>query len=163
MRWLTTYAISASRYRHIACREIIARALNDFDAHLQALIQTYLTNSDKLLLDNLVENSSPTDLNGIWQRYPLTELKQISQAMNPKSIAERVASFNRLKVLFTALAPLITHLDLTDDTIQYYAQYVLDNLGVRLAERVHERYGCGRPSQAVGIYHLPVPECGGML
>ena len=121
-------------------REIITQALNDFDAHLQTLIQTHLTNSDKLLLDNLVENSSPTDPNGTWQRYPLTELKQISQAMNPKSIAERVALFNRLKALFTPLAPLIARLNLTDDTIRYYAQYVLDNRSVRLAERVHERY-----------------------
>lgn len=121
-------------------REIISQALNDFDAHLQALIQTHLTDSDKILLDNLVENSSSTDPNGTWQRYPLTELKQINQAMNPKSIAERVALFNQLKALFIPLAPLIARLDLTDDTIQYYAQYVLVNRSVRLAERVHERY-----------------------
>lgn len=121
-------------------REIISGALDAFDAHLQAIIQAHLTASDKALLDNLVENPSTTGEKDTRHRYPLTELKQITQAMNPKSIAERVAIFNQLKALFTSLAPLIARLDLTDDTIQYYAQYVLDNRSVRLADRVHERY-----------------------
>lgn len=60
--------------------------------------------------------------------------------MQPSAIAERVSLFSQLKGLFTQLAPLIVRLELTDDSIQYYAQYVLDNRSVRLADRVHERY-----------------------
>lgn len=44
------------------------------------------------------------------------------------------------KHLFVPLAPLIVRLDLADETIRYYAQYVLDNRSVYLAGRVHERY-----------------------
>lgn len=60
--------------------------------------------------------------------------------MQPKSIAERVALFNELKQLFITLAPVIARLDLTDDTIQYYAQYVLNSPSAYLADRLYERY-----------------------
>jgi hypothetical protein len=55
--------------------------------------------------------------------------------MQPKQIAERVALFDQLKHLFIPLAPLLARLELTDQTIAYYAQYVLDNRSVQLAER----------------------------
>ncbi|WP_019991028.1 Tn3 family transposase [Rudanella lutea] len=119
-------------------RDIITQALDAFDGHLQTIIQQHLTAADQAMLDGLVDNSPPAPEGK--GRYPLTDLKQISQSMQPKAIAERVALFNRLKTLFIPLAPLIARLDLTDDTIRYYAQYVLDNRSVRLAERVHERY-----------------------
>ena len=42
--------------------------------------------------------------------------------MQPRAIAERVALFNRLKQLFIQLVPVIARLDLSDDTLRYYAQ-----------------------------------------
>ena len=96
------------------------------------------------MLDALLDNSTMQD-DTSGARFPLTRLKHISQSMQPKQIAERVALFRQLKSLFDPLAPLILRLDLAEETIRYYrtgapAQYVLDNRSVHLAERVHERY-----------------------
>lgn len=121
-------------------REIINQAMDAFDVHLQTIIERYLTPADQALLDDLLDNSTPATGQPTTGRYPLTALKHISQSMQPRAIAERVGLFCQLKKLFTQLAPLIAQLELTDDSIRYYAQYVLDNRSVQLAERVHERY-----------------------
>ncbi|XAZ82168.1 Tn3 family transposase (plasmid) [Fibrella sp. ES10-3-2-2] len=121
-------------------REIITQALDAFDRHLQAIIEEHLTAQEKALLDTLLDNSTKTERGQTTGRYPLTRLKHIPQSMQPKAIAERVGLFNQLKQLFIPLAPVIARLDLTDDTIQYYAQYVLDNPSAYLAERLYERY-----------------------
>lgn len=126
-------------------RDILTEALNALDDHLQKLIEEGLTTRDRAMLDALLDNSTTSErlestaglANG---RFPLTRLKHISQSMQPKQIAERVALFRQLKNLFSPLAPLIERLGLSDDTIRYYAQYVLDNRSGQLAERVHERY-----------------------
>ncbi len=118
-------------------REITAEALDDFDLHLQTIIEQHLDPGDRAVLDALLENTTTPERAG---RYPLTDLKRISQSMRPKDIAERVELFRQLKPLFVPVAPLIARLELADETIQYYAQYVIDNRSVRLAERIHERY-----------------------
>lgn len=121
-------------------REVITLALDAFDTHLQTMIEQYLTSSDRATLDALLNNTTGTGSLSATGRYPLTELKHISQSMRPSVIAGRVDLFNQLKQLFVPLAPLIARLDLADDTIQYYAQYVIDNRSVHLAGRIHERY-----------------------
>jgi TnpA family transposase len=121
-------------------RAIITQAMDDFDEYLQGIIRQYLTPQDQALLDDLLDNTESKEESSIRKRYPLTVLKHISQSMQPHGIAERVGLFRQLKTLFTQLAPLIARLELTDDSIQYYAQYVLDSRTVLLAERVHERY-----------------------
>ena len=121
-------------------REIITDALDAFDTHLQAVIEEHLTLTDREVLDTLLDNTSQPGQAQPAGRYPLTRLKHISQSMQPRQIAERVALFCQLKALFVPLAPLIVRLDLADETIRYYAQYVLDNRSVHLAGRVHERY-----------------------
>ena len=121
-------------------REIISGAMDAFDEHLQGIIRQYLTAQDQALLDDLLDNAESSEESATRKRYPLTVLKHISQSMQPHAIAERVDLFRQLKTLFTQLAPLIARLELTDDSIQYYAQYVLDSRTVLLAERVHERY-----------------------
>ena len=118
-------------------REITTEALDDFDLHLQTLIEQHLDPADRAVLDALLDSTATTERAG---RYPLTDLKRISQSMRPKDIAERVELFRQLKSLFIPVAPLIARLELADETIQYYAQYVIDNRSVRLAERIHERY-----------------------
>ncbi len=119
-------------------REVLTQALDTFDAHLQTVMGLHLTPADRLMLDALLDNAAPGG--SVEGRFPLTRLKHISQSMQPGQIAERVALFRQLKALFVPLAPLIVRLDLADDTIRYYAQYVIDNRSVQMADRVHERY-----------------------
>lgn len=60
--------------------------------------------------------------------------------MQPKHVRERVDLFRSLKVMFSQLAPLISKLNLSDDTIRFYAQYVLDTQSRQSAHRQGERY-----------------------
>jgi TnpA family transposase len=120
-------------------RDILTEALDALDAYLQALIEQHLMPTDRAMLDALLDNSTAQD-GTPGGRFPLTRLKHISQSMQPKQIAERVTLFRQLKNLFDPLAPLILRLELAEETIRYYAQYVLDNRSVHVAERVHERY-----------------------
>ena len=136
--WLRERRIELPAYNTL--REIIAGALEVFDQHLQTVIEQHLTAPEKALLDGLLDNSSVNASHERPARYPLTFLKQITQSMQPKAIAERVALFNQLKQLFIPLAPVIVRLDLSDDTLRYYAQYVLNNPSTYLVERLYERY-----------------------
>jgi TnpA family transposase len=143
VNYLMEHRIEVPPYNTL--RDILTEALNALDDHMQNLIEEGLTTGDRAMLDALLENSTTSEglestdrlSNG---RFPLTRLKHISQSMQRKQIAERVALFRQLKDLFSPLAPLIERLGLSDDTIRYYAQYVLDNRSGQLAERVHERY-----------------------
>ena len=101
------------------------------------MIEQHLTTPERTLLEGLLDNAAPPHTGARPARYPLTKLKSISQSMQPKAITQRVALFNQLKRLFT---PLIARLALTDDTLRYYAQYVLDNPSTCLVERRYERY-----------------------
>lgn len=96
--WLRERRIELPPYN--ALREIIAGALEVFDQHLQTVIEHHLTAPEKALLDGLLDNSSANTSHERPARYPLTDLKQIPQSMQPKAIAERVALFNQLKQLF---------------------------------------------------------------
>lgn len=126
-------------------REVLTQALDQFDEHLQAIIQQHLTGRDQAMLDALLDNSGSQPVGNESGElpggsFPLTRLKYIGQSMQPRQIAERVALFRQLKELFIPLAPLIVRLGLADETIRYYAQYVLANRSGQMAERVHERY-----------------------
>ncbi len=129
-----------------ALRTILADALDTYQTGLEALIETYLTPADRLLLDDLLQKHPPdSPLAGGKPgtsriRYRLTGLKRISQSMQPKQIRSRVDLFTELKAVFIQLAPLIDRLALSDDTIRYYAQYVLDTQSKQSAQRTHERY-----------------------
>ena len=77
-------------------REITIEALDDFDVHLQTLIEQHLDPDDRAMIDALLDNTATSERAG---RYPLTDLKRISQSMRLKNIAERVALFSLSKML----------------------------------------------------------------
>ena len=122
-------------------RVLLTDALDAYETHLEALIEAYLQPADRLLLDALLQKQGLDEDTPLTMfRYELTHLKRISQSMQPKAIASRVSLFIRLKTMFSQLAPVISRLELSDDTIRYYAQYVLDNRSTLMAERLYERY-----------------------
>jgi len=122
-------------------RVLLTDALSAYETHLEALIETHLQPADRLLLDALLQKQGLDEDTPLTTfRYELTHLKRISQSMQPKAIASRVSLFVRLKTMFGQLAPVISRLELSDDTIRYYAQYVLDNRSTLMAERLYERY-----------------------
>lgn len=129
-----------------ALRTILTDALDDYQTGLEGLIDQYLGVADRALLDELLQKQplvGPLPFGerpGAKSRYRLTGLKRISQSMQPKQIRGRIELFTELKAIFVQLAPLIERLSLSDDTIRYYAQYVLDTQSKQSSQRIHERY-----------------------
>lgn len=127
-----------------ALRDILSKALDAFSKELESIIQTYLLESDKLLLDKLshkkqVDEEFPQKSNA-YRRYELTFFKRISQSMQPSMIKERLELFIELKTKYQQLQPIIKRLNLSDATIRYFADYVSDNYSSQPLKRVNEYY-----------------------
>ena len=60
--------------------------------------------------------------------------------MRPSVIKVRVELFVRFKAMVVRLNPLIKKLNLSDATIRYYAEYVLDNRSTNMARRGTDKY-----------------------
>ena len=122
-------------------RLILIEALQSFQANLEQIIDRYLQENDSQLLDTLLgrQSSPPGSATQLFP-YRLTHFKRISQSMQPGQIKQRVELFRELKLLFSQLAPLIVRLNLSDDAIRYYAQYVLDTQSKQTVQRTSERY-----------------------
>ncbi|GAB3742010.1 Tn3-like element ISSod9 family transposase [Spirosoma lituiforme] len=122
-------------------RLILIEALQSFQANLEQIIDRYLQENDSQLLDTLLgRQSRPAGSATQLFPYRLTHFKRISQSMQPGQIKQRVELFRELKLLFSQLAPLIVRLNLSDDAIRYYAQYVLDTQSKQSVQRTSERY-----------------------
>jgi len=99
-----------------ALRTVLTDALDDYQTGLEGLTERYLAETDRELLDQLLAKQIAGE-GGAWNRirYRLTQLKRISQSMQPKQIRQRVELFSELKAAFTQLSPLIERLNLSDD------------------------------------------------
>ncbi len=128
-----------------ALRDILTKALDAFSKDLEAIIQNYLTESDKVLLDDLSQKKvngvqEVSSKNSNYIRYELTFLKRITQSMRPIHIKERLELFVELKTKYQQLQPIIKRLNLSDATIRYFADYVLDTQSSQPLKRVNEYY-----------------------
>lgn len=116
-------------------RNVIQVALAQYEANLEMVLATHLKADDKKLLDGLLEKGKV-----VFDRYELTMLRKIPQSMNPSVIRHRVELFVWFKLMVEQLQPFATRLDLSDASIRYYAQYVLDTKSSNLARRGEDRY-----------------------
>lgn len=125
-------------------KTILDKALSIFERDLESILTRYLTSEDILLLDQLlVEHSSYQEdarRHLKVKRYEITFFKRISQSMETKQIRERVQSFQHLKRMYLQLLPVAKRLKLSDATIQFYAEYVINNQVPRIATRSTIRY-----------------------
>src|SRR5690606_25576797 len=74
------------------------------------------------------------------QRYQLTFFKRVTQSMQPSIIKGRVDNFVRLREMYLQLLPLIDRLNLPEETIRFYAEYVIDSQVFQVANRDNTRY-----------------------
>ena len=116
-------------------RNLIQTALSHYESNLEKILAKHLRSEDRKLLDGLLEKGKD-----IFDRYELTILKRIPQSMKPSVIRHRVKLFVWFKQIAEQLQPLTTRLNLSDASIRYYAQYVLDTQSSNMARRGGDRY-----------------------
>lgn len=127
-----------------ALKTILDKALSNFEQDLESILTRFLTAEDILLLDQLlIEHSSYQEDSRRHlkvKRYEITFFKRISQSMETKQIRERVYNFQNLKRMYLQLLPVAKRLKLSDATIQFYAEYVINNQVPQIATRSTIRY-----------------------
>ncbi|TDE09364.1 Tn3 family transposase [Dyadobacter psychrotolerans] len=140
--FLQAHHIEIPTYQSL--KTILDKALASFEQNLESILSKYLTAADVLLLDQLlVEHSSYQEDSRRHlkvKRYEITFFKRVSQSMETKQIHERVTNFRSLKTMYLQLLPVAKRLKLSDPTIQFYAEYVINNQVPQIATRSTNRY-----------------------
>ena len=122
---------------------LILTAINQHNRRLTATVEALLTPESRALLDALLlqettEEGSPP---GKTVAYKLTSMKKLSQSTKPSKVKERVADLKLVHERFRLLKPVLDHLNLGPDGIQYYAYGVIKAEIFQLTRRgAHERY-----------------------
>jgi hypothetical protein len=119
---LTRKKITLPTYNLLA--DLIVAAINQ---HLQTLANTVeksLNKSQCEKLDGLLEKETTTDGNSSW-RYQLTSYKKASHSMQPTKIKMNVSDLAVLQALYLEFKPVITLLNLSAESIRYYAYFVI--------------------------------------
>ncbi len=119
---------------------LIGETLKKLETELNEVLNKFLRPSDYALLDSLFEKSPLTESFAPKSiRYKLTFFKSIPQSMQNREITIRVEMFAQLKVIYLQLLPVIKRLNLSDATIRYYAEYVIDTQTTQLKNNLSQR------------------------
>jgi hypothetical protein len=119
---LTRKKITLPTYNLLA--DLIVEAINQ---HLQTLADTLeksLNKSQCEKLDGLLEKETNADGDLGW-RYQLTGYKKSSHSTRPMQIKENVNDLAALQALYLEFKPVISILNLSSESIRYYAYFVL--------------------------------------
>lgn len=105
-----------------AFAEIITDVLNDFEKGLQEKLSGLLDEHKRKILDNFltrIESETAKDPKSF--RYKITNLKKFSHSTKPSKINENTESLSFFKNIFNSLQEIIISLNLSPETIEYYA------------------------------------------
>lgn len=114
------HRIERPSYHELA--SLITHSYNDTEAHLLQILQSTLTRSDRLLLDELLS---------LARRQPqrafrtLTMLKHIDQSLKPAAIAENAETARRFLERYEAVQSTLDALSLSDRAAEYYATWLI--------------------------------------
>jgi len=121
---------------------LILTAINQHNRHLTSTVEALLTPDTRALLDTLLQQESAGEAAaGGNATYKLTLMKKLSQSTKPAKVKERVADLQLIEARYRLLKPVLDHLTLGQDGIQYYAYGVIKAQIFQLTRRAErERY-----------------------
>jgi len=108
--------IEIPSYHRLA--ELITHVYSDFENTLLSKLNKKLKETDKKLLDNLLNNSDSKSQN------LFNQLKIINQSTKPKAIQASVALFTTIKNYFLRLKPAIDVINLSPSSSAYFSTWV---------------------------------------
>ena len=107
--------------------EVISKSMLVYKKELGEIIEKQLTPENRLLLDTLLEREETTSEDDKFKRYKLTLLKKFYQSTRPMKVKANTEDLATLSNLFHRLETVITAINLSDEGIRYYAQFVLQS------------------------------------
>lgn len=115
---LTVKKIAIPSYNVLA--DLIIAVLNRHQHTLSEIIDDCLTENQRANLDNLLEKEPGNGTDEGW-RYRLTLLKKPYQSTRPAKIRANLADLDTVQTLYLDLMPVVQRLDLSYESIRYYA------------------------------------------
>ena len=121
---------------------LILTAINQHNRRLTGTVEELLTPDTRALLDTLLRQENADEAAaGSNAAYKLTLMKKLSQSTKPAKVKERVADLQLVEARYRLLKPVLDHLTLGQDGIQYYAYGVIKAQIFQLTRRTErERY-----------------------
>jgi TnpA family transposase len=108
---------------YFALCELISEAIRDVEQRLDQTLLEAITPEQIRVLDELFEKL-PADASG-RSIHQLARLKNAQELMRLGVIRHNLSLLKDLKKRYHVLLPLLTKLDLSEEMIEYYAEYVL--------------------------------------
>jgi len=102
---------------------LITQTIRNFEKILLQIINTLLTENQKTALDGLFDKL-PDDMLG-RNTYKISRYKTLKELMKLSAIRENMSKLKELKVLYHLLKDMISSLNISEELIEYYANYVL--------------------------------------
>lgn len=122
---------------HNILADLIIAALNHHQHTLSQIVQTGLSERQRAKLDELLQKEPGHGTDQGW-RYRLTLLKKPFQSTQPSKIKANLADLTTLQSLHLDLAPLVQRLDLSYESIRYYAYCVIKAQISQISRRADE-------------------------
>ena len=119
---LTVKKIAIPSYNVLA--DLIVAALNRHQRSLSEIIEACLTENQRTNLDTLLEKEPSNGTEEGW-RYRLTLLKKSYQSTRPAKIRANLADLDTVQTLYLDLMPVVQRLNLSYESIRYYAYSVI--------------------------------------
>lgn len=119
--FIRTHSIEIPAYHMLAT--LITQTIRTSEKNLLETIQTQLNSQQKTALDSLFDKL-PDDTMG-RHTYKISRYKSLTELMKLSAIRSNMNSLKELKELYYLLISLINSLHLSEELIEYYAQYVL--------------------------------------
>lgn len=116
---IKSHRIEVPKYSTLA--SIITEAVRKRDHLLTELIKQHLTKETTEIFDHMLALDEDTQ----DRTYLLTQLKRGQELMQSAAIKSNINDQKYLKIIYKKLQPLLSVLDLSDDMIHYYAQFVI--------------------------------------
>lgn len=132
---LTVNKIAIPSYNALA--DLIIAALNRHQRTLSEIIDSCLTEYQRTNLDNLLEKEPSSSTEEGW-RYRLTLLKKPNQSTRPARIRANLADLDTVQTLYLDLMPTVQRLDLSYESIRYYAYSVIKAQIPQVSRRADE-------------------------
>jgi hypothetical protein len=112
-------------------------ALNHHQHTLSQIVETGLNERQRAKLDELLQKEPGHETDQGW-RYRLTLLKKPFQSTQPSKIKANLADLTTLQSLYLDLTPLVQRLDLSYESIRYYAYCVIKAQISKISRRADE-------------------------
>ncbi len=135
IEYLHTNKIECISYYPLA--EIISNSVNQYQSKIVQNLHRELSEENILQLDELLK---PLDSTAAKPVSLLNTLSSFNHKRNPKSIKKNCRKLETIRTIYSSIAPIVSKLSLSPETVQYYAEVTLSLQLNQLLKRDESRY-----------------------